>query len=149
MAKNLDLTDWLSPWFSALPMGVVLRPSVQLTLDSRQIQEGDVFVAVPGHTMDGRRFIPMAVAAKASLIFVHTDQPEEHGRFYDDGETCVLSWCGLACHSKCRARVLLILYSAWVWALPVLFPSTFPCLSPSPCLVPSRSLCPSSCLLLP
>jgi UDP-N-acetylmuramoyl-L-alanyl-D-glutamate--2,6-diaminopimelate ligase len=104
MAKNLDLTDWLSPWFSALPMGVVLRPSVQLTLDSRQIQEGDVFVAVPGHTMDGRRFIPMAVAAKASLIFVHTDQPEEHGRFYDDGETCVLSWCGLAENISSVAR---------------------------------------------
>ncbi len=104
MASNLDLTDWLSPWFSALPTGVLLRPSVQLTLDSRQVQEGDVFVAVPGHATDGRRFIPMAVAAKASLILVHTDNVSDHGIFHQEDQTCVLSWCDLADNISSVAR---------------------------------------------
>ena len=32
-----------------------------LTLNSRDIQQGDVFIALPGHAADGRNFIPQAI----------------------------------------------------------------------------------------
>lgn len=36
--------------------------------DSRQVKPGDIFVAVPGVSEDGARFIPQAVAAGASVV---------------------------------------------------------------------------------
>lgn len=36
--------------------------------DSRQVRPGDIFVAVPGASEDGARFIPQAVAAGASAV---------------------------------------------------------------------------------
>lgn len=46
-----------------------------LTLDSRRIEPGFVFAALPGVTVHGRDFIPKALAAGASAIL--TDQPVE------------------------------------------------------------------------
>jgi len=40
----------------------------RLRVDSRLVQPGDVFAAVPGHQVDGRRFIDAAVAAGAAAI---------------------------------------------------------------------------------
>ncbi|MEW6165137.1 MAG: UDP-N-acetylmuramoyl-L-alanyl-D-glutamate--2,6-diaminopimelate ligase [Pseudomonadota bacterium] len=40
----------------------------RLTLDSRRVRPGDVFVAVPGAHADGRRFIPDAVARGAAAV---------------------------------------------------------------------------------
>jgi UDP-N-acetylmuramoyl-L-alanyl-D-glutamate--2,6-diaminopimelate ligase len=39
-----------------------------LAIDSRNVQPGDVFLAYPGETADGRRFIPQAVAAGAAAV---------------------------------------------------------------------------------
>jgi len=39
-----------------------------LTADSRKVERGDCFVAVPGFKQDARRFIPEAVARGASLV---------------------------------------------------------------------------------
>jgi len=39
-----------------------------LTVDSRAVQAGDMFVALPGVKFDGRRFIPDAVKAGASAV---------------------------------------------------------------------------------
>ena len=41
----------------------VARGGVEVRADSRQVGPGDVFVAVPGATEDGARFIPAARAA--------------------------------------------------------------------------------------
>jgi UDP-N-acetylmuramyl-tripeptide synthetase len=38
--------------------------------DSRLVRPGDLFVAVPGHTVDGRRFIPDAIA-RGAVAVVH------------------------------------------------------------------------------
>ncbi|PSJ16405.1 UDP-N-acetylmuramoyl-L-alanyl-D-glutamate--2,6-diaminopimelate ligase [Nitrosomonas supralitoralis] len=46
-------------------LGVVIR---NLVADSRQIKPGDTFVAYPGDTTDGRKFIPQAIAAGANAI---------------------------------------------------------------------------------
>jgi UDP-N-acetylmuramoyl-L-alanyl-D-glutamate--2,6-diaminopimelate ligase len=40
-------------------------PITRLATDSRQVQPGDVFVAVPGARVDARSFIPQAIAAGA------------------------------------------------------------------------------------
>ncbi|GIW05890.1 MAG: UDP-N-acetylmuramyl-tripeptide synthetase [Dehalococcoidia bacterium] len=39
-----------------------------ISIDSRTVQPGDVFVAVPGTTVDGARFIPQAIAAGAVAV---------------------------------------------------------------------------------
>ncbi|SUA20089.1 UDP-N-acetylmuramoylalanyl-D-glutamate--2, 6-diaminopimelate ligase [Neisseria gonorrhoeae] len=37
--------------------------------DSRQIKQGDIFVACPGEYADGRSYIPAAVANGAAFVF--------------------------------------------------------------------------------
>lgn len=44
-----------------------------LVLDSRRLQPGDVFVAIPGHAQDGRTFIQQAIDAGAAAVLSHTD----------------------------------------------------------------------------
>lgn len=43
-------------------------PIRAITADSRQVQPGDLFVAVPGVSVDGHRFIPAAVQAGAVAV---------------------------------------------------------------------------------
>lgn len=54
------LLDISGPWEDALVTSV--------TDDSRQVSAGALFVAVPGQTVDGHRFIPQAVARGAGAI---------------------------------------------------------------------------------
>ncbi len=53
-----DLIDWLR----------AAAPSAQLSLDSRRIQHGDVFIACPGESGDGRDFIAQAIEAGALAV---------------------------------------------------------------------------------
>lgn len=50
--------------------------SGQLRLDSRQVQSGDLFIALQGSRLDGRRFIPSAIKQGAALILVESDQDQ-------------------------------------------------------------------------
>ncbi|MGX9461022.1 UDP-N-acetylmuramoyl-L-alanyl-D-glutamate--2,6-diaminopimelate ligase [Shewanella sp. A14] len=69
------LNDLLAPWFHYSG-----RESISgLTLDSREVGSGGLFVALPGHKVDGRTFIPQAINAGATALLVHTDNPDEHG----------------------------------------------------------------------
>jgi UDP-N-acetylmuramoyl-L-alanyl-D-glutamate--2,6-diaminopimelate ligase len=45
-----------------------------LALDSRRVQPGDLFLALPGTTTDGARFVPQAVAAGAAAVL--TERPD-------------------------------------------------------------------------
>ena len=38
-------------------------PAAQLTIDSRRVQRGDVFLACSGESGDGRHYIPQAIEA--------------------------------------------------------------------------------------
>jgi len=49
--------------------------------DSRRVQRGDLFVAVPGAKADGRRFIADAVARGAAAIVVEGGYPDELATF--------------------------------------------------------------------
>ena len=49
--------------------------SADLHLDSRQLNPGDVFLAVPGLQGDGRRYVAQAEAMRASLVVCHVESP--------------------------------------------------------------------------
>ena len=58
------------------PFGVT-APAVSLTgitLDSREVRQGFLFVAVKGHQVDGRRFIEQAVAQGAAAVLFEADE---------------------------------------------------------------------------
>lgn len=46
------------------------QPGAHLSVDSRRIQAGDVFIAWPGAAHDGRRFMPAALAQGASVCLM-------------------------------------------------------------------------------
>lgn len=52
-------------------------PSAQLATDSRRLQRGDVFLALPGESGDGRRYIAQAIEAGARAVV------------FDDGDAFV------------------------------------------------------------
>ncbi|MFP1682445.1 UDP-N-acetylmuramoyl-L-alanyl-D-glutamate--2,6-diaminopimelate ligase [Alloalcanivorax sp. C16-1] len=56
-----------------LPAALRDRPVPALRLDSRAVQRGDLFLAVPGHQTDGRRFIDAAVRAGAATVLEEGD----------------------------------------------------------------------------
>lgn len=48
----------------------------QMTLDSRQVRQGDVFVALKGHQVDGRQFINKAIEQGASLVLAEAEEDQ-------------------------------------------------------------------------
>ncbi|WOT07055.1 UDP-N-acetylmuramoyl-L-alanyl-D-glutamate--2,6-diaminopimelate ligase [Shewanella youngdeokensis] len=73
------IRDLLAPWFHY--SGV--DDFNDLTLDSRAVKAGDLFVAMPGYQVDGRQYIGAAFEQGAVAVLVHTDAPEEHGQVSD------------------------------------------------------------------
>ena len=59
---------WLRAWVTGT-----------LTTDSRKVQPGDAFIAWPGQAVDGRRFVPAALAAGATTCIVEHDGIDAHG----------------------------------------------------------------------
>ncbi|WP_081300216.1 UDP-N-acetylmuramoyl-L-alanyl-D-glutamate--2,6-diaminopimelate ligase [Gilliamella sp. Choc5-1] len=49
-------------------------PLNHLRIDSRKVEKGDVFVAIKGHTVDGREFIPQAISSGAVAVIVETNR---------------------------------------------------------------------------
>jgi UDP-N-acetylmuramoyl-tripeptide--D-alanyl-D-alanine ligase len=47
------------------------------SIDTRTLQQGDVFFALKGEVHDGHRFVDAALAAGASLVIVHEDASED------------------------------------------------------------------------
>ncbi len=54
--------------FDPLTVDALGVPVTRLATDSRRVEAGDVFVAVPGARIDGRRFIAQAIAAGAAGV---------------------------------------------------------------------------------
>jgi UDP-N-acetylmuramoyl-L-alanyl-D-glutamate--2,6-diaminopimelate ligase len=50
-----------------------------LTNDTRQLKAGDVFCAIIGHALDGRKYIPAAISKGASLVLAECANENEHG----------------------------------------------------------------------
>ncbi|GAB4325772.1 MAG: UDP-N-acetylmuramoyl-L-alanyl-D-glutamate--2,6-diaminopimelate ligase [Candidatus Zixiibacteriota bacterium] len=58
----------LSRLFEAVPAGAENVHVSGIAYDSRRVQQGDVFFAIPGEEADGRQFVPAAVAAGAVAV---------------------------------------------------------------------------------
>ena len=80
MSKELTLTHLLAPWVS-LSHQVGNDVAIQrLELDSRKIKAGSTFVAIKGHTVDGRQFIHAAIQQGANAIIAEADEQTVHGQ---------------------------------------------------------------------
>ena len=62
LMKPNELVDWLRAAVADA------APSAGLSLDSRRIARGDVFLACPGEAGDGRNYIPQAIEAGAAAV---------------------------------------------------------------------------------
>lgn len=47
-------------------------PLNNLQIDSRKVKKNDVFVAIKGYSVDGRKFIPQAITAGAVVVLIET-----------------------------------------------------------------------------
>jgi UDP-N-acetylmuramoyl-L-alanyl-D-glutamate--2,6-diaminopimelate ligase len=68
---------WLRSWVTGT-----------LVTDSRKVRAGDAFIAWPGQAVDGRRFVPAALAAGATTCVVERDGLQAHG--FDDARIASL-----------------------------------------------------------
>ena len=65
----------------AVPLGLS-APAIaitSMTLDSRHVVPGSLFIAVQGHAQDGRQFIEAALTKGAAAVLVEVDSPELAG----------------------------------------------------------------------
>jgi UDP-N-acetylmuramoyl-L-alanyl-D-glutamate--2,6-diaminopimelate ligase len=76
LSQAMDLRSLLLPFGIEAPA----IPIAQVVLDSRDVAIHNLFVAVKGHQLDGRDFIPQAVSLGAKAILAQTDQPQQHGQ---------------------------------------------------------------------
>ncbi len=74
-----------------------LKELNKMTLDSRQVEKGDLFVALKGHQVDGRQFIEKAIEQGASLVLAEADDDVQAVRFaekfaknHENQTACVL-----------------------------------------------------------
>jgi len=64
-----------------------------LSLNSREINAGEVFVAINGHQVDGRAYIDSALTAGAVAVIAEADDEKSHGRVDYKGEVpCIAFW---------------------------------------------------------
>ncbi|CAK9886040.1 MAG: UDP-N-acetylmuramoyl-L-alanyl-D-glutamate--2,6-diaminopimelate ligase [Candidatus Erwinia impunctatus] len=73
--SECNLHDVLSPWIAHAPS----RQLSHMVLDSRNVAQGDLFIAVKGHAHDGRGFIPQAITQGAAAVLRQADADEQHG----------------------------------------------------------------------
>ncbi|WP_261903590.1 UDP-N-acetylmuramoyl-L-alanyl-D-glutamate--2,6-diaminopimelate ligase [Vibrio fortis] len=79
MSNSLTLSSLLSPW-GAFDCAELAEVEVtHLELDSRAVSSGDIFVAVIGHAVDGRRFIDKAIELGASAVIAQACEEHVHG----------------------------------------------------------------------
>lgn len=67
--------DWLASFDIDAP-DITIN---DLALDSREVSIHRAFLAVKGHKLDGREFIPQAISLGAMLIIAECETAEEHG----------------------------------------------------------------------
>lgn len=75
---SFSLNTLLAPWLTLSDdQGVSITG---MTLDSRAVQSGDLFVALQGAQLDGRRFITNAIQSGAHAVLSHTLNAAQHGQ---------------------------------------------------------------------
>lgn len=81
----------LVKFFPDLPKKVQIQPLVKMTLDSRKVGKGDLFIALKGHSVDGRSFIPKAIEQGADFVLAEADEGMQAVEVcHDFANACVL-----------------------------------------------------------
>lgn len=87
----------LLSFFPALESWAELKTLNKMTLDSRQVEKGDLFVALKGHQVDGRQFIEKAIEQGAALVLAEADDDvqavrlaEKFAKNHENQTACVL-----------------------------------------------------------
>ena len=62
-----------------------------LTLDSREVNTRLAFIAIKGHELDGRDFIPQAISLGARVILAQTDDSTSHGQMEMRDHSVIIS----------------------------------------------------------
>ncbi|WP_443090773.1 UDP-N-acetylmuramoyl-L-alanyl-D-glutamate--2,6-diaminopimelate ligase [Basfia succiniciproducens] len=70
----------------------------RMTLDSRSVRTGCLFVAIKGHSVDGRQFIPQAISAGASAVLKECDNADDHLQVSEQNQIPVISYYRLSEH---------------------------------------------------
>ncbi|GAB1622871.1 UDP-N-acetylmuramoyl-L-alanyl-D-glutamate--2,6-diaminopimelate ligase [Agarivorans albus] len=88
----------VKPSLSALlaKFSVTVAPDISfnhLSLNSREIEQGDIFVAVKGHQVDGRNYIDSAISAGALAVLADADDEKSHGQIvWHKQVACIYFW---------------------------------------------------------
>ena len=75
-----------------------------VTFDSREVQPGDLFIAMPGTVYDGHKFVAGAFAAGAAAAIV--SQPVDGPHVLVDDTVAALEALGRASRDRSRARIV-------------------------------------------
>ncbi|ABR75285.1 UDP-N-acetylmuramoyl-L-alanyl-D-glutamate--2,6-diaminopimelate ligase [Actinobacillus succinogenes] len=70
----------------------------EMCLDSRSVKTGCLFVAIKGHNVDGRRFIPVAIERHAAAVLAECDNESEHLQVRFERNIPVISYFNLPEH---------------------------------------------------
>ncbi len=77
MTKAISMDTLLSAWVDCPSLSSILVS--ELELDSRRVQSGTTFVAIIGHVVDGRQFIPTAIEQGANAVIAQACDVKAHG----------------------------------------------------------------------
>ncbi|MDF4510653.1 UDP-N-acetylmuramoyl-L-alanyl-D-glutamate--2,6-diaminopimelate ligase [Vibrio parahaemolyticus] len=77
MTKAISMDTLLSTWVDCPSLSSILVS--ELELDSRRVQSGTTFVAIIGHVVDGRKFIPTAIQQGANAVIAQACEQKAHG----------------------------------------------------------------------
>ena len=88
--KTHCLSTLLEPWLT-LPESLSKEIS-GMTLDSRQIKNNDLFVALQGALLDGRKFINNALQSGASVVLSETKVAAEHGIITEQNDAVIIQF---------------------------------------------------------
>ncbi len=81
-----------------------------VAFDSREVTQGDLFVAMRGEVSDGHKFIDKAIAARAAGIVCETAIDHPHVRVADSGKA--LNALGTASRARSHGRIIGVTGSA-------------------------------------
>lgn len=70
----------------------------EMTLDSRSVKTGCLFVAVKGHSVDGRQYIEQAIQAGAGAVLAECDAINEHLQIRLQQNVPIISYYQLPAH---------------------------------------------------
>lgn len=76
--QNLTLSQLLAQFMDLSNSDIGKIQVNELILDSRKVKSGDVFIAMIGHQIDGRTFIPQAIQAGAAAVLADADITHPH-----------------------------------------------------------------------